>query len=1271
LLRQKKTVREEEARSISILLRLSAWALLCVLLILTSVVAALHIPSVQEHLLQMAVERLESEAGIGVQLESFRWSPFWELQVYNLRATSSGQPFLDCGEARLGYHLSWSWPFVYLDGLYLEKPTLQLERDAEGQWRIPNYRSATAEIGREPRHFPWAGFPWPQIRIVSGSIVAYQDGEMVLSIRDVNAGLSFEEIPGTDGPKLKINFGQWQGCSEVPDLGEWELTGEAEVRDQTLYVTDLELYAPKAVQLFGKGRWDLALPFDGTLDVQILRLSAAQWPALQKGLPQVKEVSGSLQIGRQSGIWSLDHDLRSDIGRIQGTLQIELNDARESITRLISRFSELQIPIASQTSDSHLYGQLEVIIEGERPQNARAEFNVRLEPSRWEDQTIQKGELAGTYQRGILEIKAPKIQSSIGDFFLSAYADIRGLWNPDHQGEVKLNLHAERASQGKNNSVTAQAFGGSILYDARYGPGDFSQWEKWQGRGEANLSLPQVLTVKASGSHKAGTLNLDYDLEVSEIQRFAVFFPSRPLKGKISSRGSIKGKWPDLMWDGSAGSPLLQLGDIQVEQASLKGKGAALGKDGRRDLALKIQNISAGSKKLGSLNLDLQQEADACRFNIRSEGISNQGSARLSGRLEKIWGPVRTLTVNQSTLGWKNRSASVDARIEAGKDGIHVQSLNIQHGKEKTQLAGQVSFDGRTDLKLTFEGIDIGQWQDLIVSEKLLSGAASGQIHLKGRTDQPEASVSLQLTNGTIKTPGRAGGGSEASRQPRSAARESLIDRLQLQGSYAGGILAIQGDLQSPAILNPVRVSAKIPMVVSLVPPRLVPKSAEECAFSVQMAGLQGEGLLPYLTFLEKLGGRIDLDAQGGGTISQPHVAASGSWRNGILKIKKWPHPIDNVWVDWKADSREITVQKGTMEVLGGHVDLKGKVSYPRFNEMDFEATGTDLEAKDIYGVRGKVSGRAQLIQTTTSTRLWSELNLGKAEMNLGQFEGHLARSIRVIDGGGEGDVLEVSKDTVEQNSFVEKLEMDLTINLPPSGTWVRGMGLEAEIAGSLKIEKRPYAPVRFHGGFQTLRGEYKFQDYRMKIVEGELIFPEAPQPEPQLRIVCQKDVKDAIIQTLVTGPLKQPKLVFSSIPSMNQVDILSYLLFDRPAGDLSSNESFQLQDKAASWLGSQTSQLLKRVIGNTLLTPDTIEYRKSSSKSLGSYGNRSEVGIVSIGKYVTPDLYVSFEKEVTGEEGNQVNVEYRLNRHLSIQTEFGGTQQSGIDVFWRYDFGK
>jgi len=101
--------------------------------------------------------------------------------------------------------------------------------------------------------------------------------------------------------------------------------------------------------------------------------------------------------------------------------------------------------------------------------------------------------------------------------------------------------------------------------------------------------------------------------------------------------------------------------------------------------------------------------------------------------------------------------------------------------------------------------------------------------------------------------------------------------------------------------------------------------------------------------------------------------------------------------------------------------------------------------------------------------------------MNLGNLETDLARSIRVIDSGAKGNH-RGSQGAMDQDNFFNRMDMDLTIHLPPSGTWVRGMGLDAEITGSLKIEKRSFAGVRLRGGFQTIRGEYKFQDYKLKI---------------------------------------------------------------------------------------------------------------------------------------------------------------------------------------------
>ena len=1157
--------------------------------------------------------------------------------------------------------------------IVLEKPSLHLERDAQGRWQLPARKGAPPEASQPGKPFPWSSFPWPQVRIVSGTITAAQNGQVVLSIRDVNATLSVQEMMDSDGPWLKLDFGQWQGSAEVPAWGRWQFSGQAEIRNKTLVVPGMELEIPGVTQLHSQGQWMLVPPYDGALALQVRQFSVQAFPTFRKAFSQLSEISGVLRLNRHAGKWSLEHDLKTNLGGLQGTLQVDPGASDGRIVQLSSRFADLQVPVPAQTANSHLFGLVDLTLKGVDLDTAQASLHAVLDTSWWGDQTIYRGELSASYDHGMLAIKPSNVQSSLGNFDLSATADLRGLWHLDHAGAVKLDLRAEQASLEKVFAGAAQRLGGSISYSGRYGAGDFRKWEQWQGNLEANLALPQLLSLKASGNQKHDFLNLDYELELSELQKFSAYFPALNAKGKVNSRGSVKGRGADLVWDGILTSPLLQVGGVQGEQVSLKGKGRIIGKEGQRELTLKVQNLHVEGRKLGTLNLDLQQEGDGCRFNLRSEGIGAQGGARLVGRLEKLWGPVRTLLVNQSTLTWGKESATVEGRVDASKDGIRVPSLTVQRGSEKLQLAGEVLPDARTDLKLTLEGINLGQWSRMFAREFSISGMLSGQLAVKGRANQPEATLNLQLLRGAFVVPPKADPPGLPSRTGKPPTPEQLIDRLQLQGSLVKDVLSIQGDLQSPAVQTPLHFAAKLPMHLSLNPPQLTLKAGEELASSVKVTALQAEKILPYLDFLDRLGGRLDLDAQVGGTLNQPSVIGNGSWQNGSFRVTRWPNPIENIQVDWQADARQIFIQKSSMNLLGGDVQVKGRIGYPRFFEMDLTADGSNLEVKEIYGIKGTVSGHAQLLQTATSTRLTGILNLSKGDMNLGQFETDLARNISVVDGTGRAETIEVRKDPTQQSGFVDRLEMDLTINLPPSGTWVHGKGLEAEITGALKIEKRPFAGVKLRGGLQTLRGEYRFQEYKLKIVDGELVFPEAPEPDPHLKIVCQKEVKDAIIQVHVTGPLKQPKLVMSSIPSMNQVDILSYLVFDRPAGDLSSKESFQLQDKAASWMGTQTSTLLKRVLGDTPFVPDTIEYRKSTSTSrvTSGSGNRTDTNVVAIGKHITPDLYVNFEKGVTGEEGDQVAVEYRINRHLSVQTEFGGTQQSGIDVFLRYDFGK
>jgi hypothetical protein len=1257
-------------------------------------ILALHLPPVQKQVIGGVVGRIERATVLSIQLESFRWLPFSGLWVNDLKLRSAGREVLDCGQAQISYSLSWNWPYFVPKELILDSPVIRLEKDSKGQWQLPlphrpaesamamheSTREAVGGTASEETRTKaqdtarWLSFPWPPVRVKSGVITAEQDGRSILNIRDVSGTLSFQPVSGPDGPSLKVKLGDWGGRAELPQWGEWSISGDLSVWPEAISVESLVAAVgdgggeAQAGRVALEGQWALQPPYDGNVRANLQSVRPAAFPELGGRLPQLQEISGLLDLRREAGAWSVAHDLQTNLGSFKGLLKSEKppSDSRGSAQWALE-FSDFRASEVLPVSDALFSGQMEVSVEGDSLREMTAQLDGRLGPSRVGEVTIKSGDIKAAYEKGKLILKTAGVESSMGAFSLSGMADLEGLWNEKHSGELKADIEVEKGNVEKLVSGRVGELAGTARLEARHGPGDMKDWEKWQAKLESKVTVPDLLSLKATGEYKAAALDLEYDLEAKDLSKVALVLPTWQGKGRLASKGKVKGRWPDLVWEGTVNSPELEYGSVRSEQASLAGKGSVLGIKGDRKLVFKTQGLSVDGKKVGSVQLDVEQHEDGCRYKIRGEQPWNRFTAALAGRIDNLEASPRQIAVSEGRISWNEQAGSVEGKFEVNEDSIRVHSFSLQQGAQKVRGAGTIVRDGGSDLKMNFEGLKAGQWLGLVGLENVVTGTISGEAQLAGRADQPEMSVVVQLSDGGLQIKQKR----DVKGRKQVVTIKEPLGTVRLKGQYAKEALSFQGELLTRAEQKPIQFSARVPLRLTLMPFSLAALKNVDWASSWKLTDVRGEQIQPYIPIITRAGGSFFAEGRGSGVLGQPVIRTDGVWKDGSFVPTEWPHPVENAQVEFWADEKNIYVTKSDMKHLGGHVSITGKIDYPHFDVMEWEAVGEDLEFPEIYGIEGKVACKVRLVQNLEKADLTGELRFSKAKLNLGEFQSDLERNIQIVEGDSKGDVVEIGGDEMEQRSYYNRLKMSLALKLPASGTWVRGKGLEAEIIGDLRMEKEVREPLRFVGGFQTIRGTYTFQGNKLDIVSGELVFSGRPHADPNLKIVCQKVVRDASIQVQVTGPLSQPKMVLSSIPAMNQVDVLSYLLFGHPATELGAKESNQLQNSAASWLGSQTSGVIKGMFGESRFAPDTLTYRGSTTRKEGTTATSSQGGVIEIGKHITPDLSVTYGQGVMGETEKQVQVEYRINRHLSIQTQVGSEEQSGVDVFWRYDFGK
>ncbi|MEW6123112.1 MAG: translocation/assembly module TamB domain-containing protein [Pseudomonadota bacterium] len=229
---------------------------------------------------------------------------------------------------------------------------------------------------------------------------------------------------------------------------------------------------------------------------------------------------------------------------------------------------------------------------------------------------------------------------------------------------------------------------------------------------------------------------------------------------------------------------------------------------------------------------------------------------------------------------------------------------------------------------------------------------------------------------------------------------------------------------------------------------------------------------------------------------------------------------------------------------------------------------------------------------------------------------------------------------------------LDLTVSAP-NRVFVRGMGMEAEMGGTLQLRGTSAEPVTV-GAFDMYRGRLDILGRRLDFTRGRLTFNGSTDPD--LDFIAESTAGDVTARIIIGGRASEPEVTFSSSPALPQDEVVARLLFGRPTGQLSAGQALQVAQAVATLSGAGQTSLgaLRRSLGL-----DTLDVGVNAAGTGGQIG---------LGRRLNDNISLGVRQGTTS-NSTQATIDIDLGRNIRLQGATGadGGTSVGIGAQWDY----
>ena len=684
------------------------------------------------------------------------------------------------------------------------------------------------------------------------------------------------------------------------------------------------------------------------------------------------------------------------------------------------------------------------------------------------------------------------------------------------------------------------------------------------------------------------------------------------------------------------------------------------------------QNINELDAKTTYQQKQLEFDATAKQ---PQRSLTAAGSVLLHPEHQEIH--LRNLDLTSQGVRWQS-APNAEATINYAHDDVTVKNLKLVNGDQELDADGTFGHPGDA-LHVTARNVDVATVDALLLREPQFTGRLNASATIT--SDEPVASRLSRTPH--VKADFKI---------DKGGFRQFKYDTFGGTVNYGGKGLDLDARLQQ----NPttwIEAKGYVPVAAfkagTNVDRAHRTSEAREDQFDLHVDSSPIDlGLVQgFTTELTNVTGTLQAKVDIQGAADDPHPNGVVTVQNGAFLVKSTGVPYTNL--DAKIDLQDDKIHIDQLRVLDNQKKPLSVTGDLAVHERELGGVTIAIKSDDFK----VIDNRTGNVRINSDLRIAGDLTAPRVEGTLGVTTGWISLDEILAQVGDSAYATEETKYVTNASadrgqkptpSAFEALQMDVRITVPNDlvvkasdlqapGAPISLGSLNVTLGGDLWANKVAYDQLRLYGPVNTVRGTYDFQGRRFTILrDGAIRFEGTDDLDPTLDIRTERVIQAVTARVNVRGTLKQPEIVLTSVPPLDQADILSLIVFNQPLNTLGEGQQISLAARAQALATGALAGELAKEIGNALGL-DTFEI-STAPELAGTYAT------LTVGQQVGQNLYVKVQQGIGEQSTTNFIVEYELTKWLRLQTNvlqgsstqqnlFQRMQGSGVDLLFFFSY--